>query len=224
MIPAAGIIAAKEEGNMTNLLNQINNWVVSPAVDNPVVRYVGIVLMTLLGIIYCLYGLKLVRVISTMIGAGIGCLVGYEVATLTNLQFPVNAAVIAVCAIIFGLLGFFLRRLGIFLAVFCGVFSVVLSLLTEYTTFDKVIVAIISLVSGLVFSILSIVYGRPLVIISTALIGGMMFSNEVCEHLVQIRWDPQIEMYVRLGAGAVLALIGIIFQFLKSRGKKTAKE
>ncbi len=205
---------------MTNILNQLNNWVTSPAADSPIVRYVGIVLLTLFGIIYCLYGFKLVRVISTMIGAGIGCLVGYEIASFTKLEFPVNAIVIAVAAIIFGLLGFFLLKLGIFLSVFVGMFSVVLSLLTEYMNFDKVVVAIIALVAGLVFAILSVVYHRPLIIISTAVIGGMMFANEVFEHLVQIRWDNQIEMYARLGTGAFLALVGIIFQFLKTRNKK----
>ncbi|MBQ6385611.1 MAG: DUF4203 domain-containing protein [Lachnospiraceae bacterium] len=205
---------------MTNLISQLDNLINTSIGANPIVHYAGIVLMALFGIICCLYGFKLMRVLSTALGAMIGCAAGYEIAALAGLTFPVNAVVVAVCALIFGLLGFFLRRPGIFLVVFCGVFSAALSLLTEYTQLDRLIIAIIALVAGVVLSILSVIYDRPLIIISTALVGGMLFSNEVFEHLVQIRWDSRIEMYARLGAGAVLALIGIIFQFVKTRQRK----
>ena len=205
---------------MSNIISRLGSLVDLSVLQNPIVHYVGIVLLTLAGIIYCLYGFRLMRVISTAIGAAIGCAVGYIITSFVTLKFPIDAIVMVVCAVIFGLLGFFLRRFGIFLAVFCGMFAAVLSFLTEYTNFNQVVIAIVALVAGVVFAILSILYMRPLIIISTALVGGMMFSYEIFEHLVQIRWDPPIEMYARLGCGAVMALIGIIFQFVNTRQRR----
>ena len=74
--------------------------------------------------------------------------------------------------------------------------------------------------AGLVFAILAVIFVKPVVIIMTALMGGLLFADQIFEYLVQVRWDPQLETLIRLGTGAGLGLIGIIFQFVTTRGKE----
>ena len=179
-----------------------------------------IIAIAILGLIYCFFGFKAIRFIATIIGFMIGACVGAIVVQTAGLTSPLDIVVPVGAAIVFGILGFFLLRIGVFFAVLLSAFSVTVSLLTEYTKLDETVVAIVGIVLAVILAVLSVVYLRPMVIISTALTGGLMFSNELYENLVHIRWDAQIETLVRLGTGLLLALIGIIYQFRTTRHMK----
>lgn len=179
-----------------------------------------LIVTALFGLIYCFFGFKLMRFLSTLVGFLIGITVGQIVQQNAQFAPPLDLIVPIAAGVLFAILGFFLFRIGIFFVVLLGVFSIVMSLLTEYTKLDATVVAIVAIVIAVILSVLSVVYLRPMVIISTALSGGMTFANELFENVVHIRWDAQIETIVRLGVGLLLALIGMIYQFRTTRHMK----
>ena len=180
----------------------------------------SVIAIAILGLVYCFFGYKASRFIATIIGILIGLYVGFVVVQTAQLAEPLDLVVPIAAGVVFGILGFFLLRIGIFFSVLLAVFGIVISLMTEYTKLDETVVTIVAIVLAVIFAVLSVVYLRPMVIISTALSGGRIFSNELFENLVHIRWDAQIETMVRLGVGLLLALIGIIYQFRTTRHMK----
>lgn len=180
---------------------------------------VAVIVVALLGIIYCFFGYKAVRLLATIIGMGVGLLLGFAIVGAAKLQTPFNIIVPIAIGVIFAFFGYFLYRVGVFLVVLLEMLCIAAALLMEYTKLDETVVLIAALVIAVIFSVLSVVYLRPLVIISTAISGAMMFSNEIFENLIKVRWSSQVEMLVRLCVGAVLAIIGIIYQFRTTRPK-----
>jgi hypothetical protein len=180
----------------------------------------GIIFSVILGFIYCFLGYKAMRFVTTLVGFALGLSIGYVVAQVAHLTSPLDIIVPIAGGIVFALLGFFLYRIGIFFAVFLAVFGITVSLLKEYTRLDETVVLIVALVVGVILAILSVVYLRPLVIVSTAISGGMILANEIYENLVHVRWSADLETMIRLGTGLLLALIGMIYQFRTTRGEE----
>jgi hypothetical protein len=139
------------------------------------------------------------------------------IVQMTNLEYPITMVVIFVAAAVCALLGMLIYRFGLFLSVFLGIWGIAYSIIAQYTSLDKVFAVIISLVIGVVFAVLSVIYLRPVTIVLTALAGAFIFSDLLFDYLVHIRWSAQLEVIVRLAAGLLLALIGIIYQFVSTR-------
>lgn len=208
---------------MTNVTEMVNDLTAKAGVsdirvpDYPWVPTALIIITLILGIVYCFFGFKAVKFLSTLVGFCIGLGIGYAIASTAKLEQPLTLVVPIIGAVMFAILGFFLYRIGVFLVVLLAVSSIASSLLLEYTKLDETVVMIAALVVGVILSILCVVYLRPIVIISTALAGGLMFSNELFENLIKVRWSPQVETIVRLGVGVILALIGMIYQFQSTK-------
>ena len=206
---------------MPNIITLLNELASSPVWNSPAVQYAIIIIPTIAGLIYCFYGYRLARVISALVAACIGAGIGFIIAGLAELSSPLIYVIPAVGAVLFGILGFFLYRFGIFLIVFLMIFGSVGVSLEEFTSLDRVVVAIVSLVSGLILGILSAIYDKVLIIIATSVGGAMMVTDRVFDHLVHIRWDAKLEMFIRLGFGVFLAVVGLIFQFVTTRNMKS---
>lgn len=206
---------------MPNILTLLNELASSPVWKSPAMKYAVIIVPTIAGLIYCFYGYRLARVISALVGASIGGGIGFVVAGVMKMTPPLLYVIPAVGAILFGILGYFLVRLGIFLIVFLVIFGSVGVSLEELTSLDRVVVLIVSLVSGLILGILSAIYDKVLIIIATSIGGAMIVADRVFDHLVHIRWDASLESYIRLGFGVFLAVVGLIFQFVTTRDMKS---
>ena len=179
----------------------------------------AIIISIVFGIIYCFLGYKAMRVLATLAGIGIGYIIGSAIVQAAHITTPVDLVIIIGASVIFGLLGFFLYRIGVFLVVLLGGFGISSALLAKYTKLDETVVLIIALVIGVILGILSVVYLRPIVIISTALSGGLTVSNELFENLIKVRWSPEAETLVRLGCGLIIGIIGMLYQFKTTRPK-----
>jgi hypothetical protein len=207
---------------MENIMETIQSLLLRFGIDNvPTAGTVltqertifAIIIAVLIGVIYCFFGYKSMRFITTVMGLLFGLAVGAVVATLAKLASPIDILVVVGAGLLFALLGFFLYRIFMFLSVFLVVFLVTMSMVAEYSNLDDLVIAIVALVVGIILAILAAVYLRPMIIVSTAFSGGMMLSNELFENLIHIRWDPTIESVVRISVGLILAVIGIIYQF-----------
>ncbi len=198
---------------ITELNGQMSNITTFQIPTFPWLQTAAIIVSVVLGLIYCFFGYKAVRVLSTIIGACIGILVAEIVVGAANLQAPFTILLPIVGAVIFGFLGFFLYRVGVFVVIILAAFSITGLLLGAYTKLDQTVILIVSLVVGVILAVLGVVYLRPVVIIATGLCGGLMISNQIFQNLVMVRWSPLVETVSRIGVGVVLAAFGILYQF-----------
>ena len=140
-------------------------------------------------------------------------LIGDGIARAAEFQFPLDLVMVIVGGVLLAVLGFFLFRVFMFVAVFLSVFSITMSLIVEYTKLDSMVILIVALVVGIIFAILAAVYLRTMIIVATALSGGFILANELFENLIRIQWSPTVETIVRLSTGLGLAVIGMVYQF-----------
>ena len=89
----------------------------------------------------------------------------------------------------------------------------------EYAGIDRVVIEwVIAGIIGAVFAVLTMIVYRPLLIISSALTGGYVFSTLLFSK-VHIP-DAKTNMICVLTVGGVLFLAGMLFQFLTTKKKK----
>lgn len=174
---------------------------------------VSIAVAVALGIIYCFFGYRAMRVIAALVGFAAGVLIGDGIARAAEFQFPLDLVMVIVGGVLLAVLGFFLFRVFMFVAVFLSVFSITMSLIVEYTKLDSMVILIVALVVGIIFAILAAVYLRTMIIVATALSGGFILANELFENLIRIQWSSTVETIVRLSTGLGLAVIGMVYQF-----------
>lgn len=202
---------------MVDFLNQLNGYLHVPALSSDMAATIAVIGTVIMAIIYCFFGFKAIRVLAAIEGVLLGAALGRFIAERFNLQQPIDLVAVIAGAVVCALLAALLYRLGIFLIVLSFVWLIAETVITRYTTLDQVYASIIALACGVLLGILAAIYARPVVIVVSALTGGFMFSNLIFQYLVHIRWSSWVEMVVRIGVGAVLGIIGIIYQFATTR-------
>lgn len=202
---------------MIEIIGELNNYLNIEALTKDTTLLAAVIIAAVIGIIYCFFGYRCIRFIAAVLGLLAGAAIGRMIVQMTNLEYPITMVVIFVAAAVCALLGMLIYRFGLFLSVFLGIWGIAYSIIAQYTSLDKVFAVIISLVIGVVFAVLSVIYLRPVTIVLTALAGAFIFSDLLFDYLVHIRWSAQLEVIVRLAAGLLLALIGIIYQFVSTR-------
>jgi hypothetical protein len=174
---------------------------------------VSIVVAVILGVVFCFFGYKAMRFIAALVGFAAGVLIGEGIARAAEFKYPLDLVMVIAGGVLLAVLGFFLFRVFMFIAVFLSVFSITMSLIVEYTKLDSMVILIVALVVGVIFAILAAVYVRTMIIVSTALSGGFILANELFENLIRIQWSSSVEAIVRLSVGLLLAVIGMVYQF-----------
>lgn len=176
----------------------------------------ALIVAAAIGILVCLFGLKLVKILTAAAGAVIGAGIGVSVAVGLGLTKITFLAVVIAGAVILGAMAFFLYKFGVFLMVLAYVFGVCAMLLKP----DSLIPLIISIVIAVVFAVLAVIFIEPLVIIVTGLSGGVSAGVAAAElaGLAANAW-------IGFGIGIVMAVIGISVQFMMHSRKigKTEK-
>ena len=174
---------------------------------------VTLVLTLLMGIVYCFFGYRALRVICTIIGFCVGLVVGVAVASAVKVSSPWDIVIVVACAVVVAVLGFLLYRVGVFLEVMLGAWSIIYTVLTQNVKLETTYIVIISLVAAFALAILAAIYLRPVIIVVTALSGGLMFSEQLFTNLIHVRWNSTMELACRLGVGLILAVLGMLYQF-----------
>lgn len=176
----------------------------------------ALIVAAAIGILVCLFGLKLVKILTAAAGAVIGAGIGVSVAVGLGLTKVTFLAVVIAGAVILGAMAFFLYKFGVFLMVLAYVFGVCAMLLKP----DSLIPLIISIAIAVVFAVLAVIFIEPLVIIVTGLSGGVSAGMAAAElaGLAANAW-------IGFGIGIVMAVIGISVQFMMHSRKigKTEK-
>lgn len=212
------------EGLNQKLLDYASNIVPSMGTATTIAIIVSIVL----AVIYCFFGYKLLRVHISFVMFVIGATIGFVIGVLIGLDQTFVLALVAVLAILFALVGFFLYKVGLFVMIMVLVASSSYGFLSGVFKANYVLIGCIAV--SVLFAILSCIVTRPLVIILTALAGGLIVSNNLIDHfLVQVAMlnTPRTTEYIVLGFALLLAIFGMIFQFRTTENyeyKRTRKK
>lgn len=179
----------------------------------------GAVAVLILALIFAFFGYKAMRVFSTLVGLLIGAVAGYGIASALKLPFVWTLVIPAVLAVGLAVLAWFFYKGGIFVLILFAAAFVAFTFVHEYAGIDRVIIEwVIAGIIGAVFAVLTMIVYRPLLIISSALTGGYVFSTLLFSK-VHIP-DTQTNMICVLTVGGVLFLAGMLFQFFTTKKDK----
>lgn len=170
------------------------------------------------GVLLSLFGLKLVRVLTTIVSLVLGAGVGLVISHLLGWSGLTVAIVTLGCAVVLAALSFFLYRMGVFLTVFVSVLGICISVMYPGTN----LMLVIYLAAALVFAILSAIFVEPLVIVVTAVSGGVNAALAIVS-LAELSGN----LLITVGIAAVIIIVGMIVQFMmhsRKIGKKEKKQ
>lgn len=169
----------------------------------------------LIGILICFFGLKLARVLSVIVGFAIGTAAGGAAATVTGVTDTLFLVILIGGGALFAVLSLFLFRFG----VFCTVFVFSAGAVMTVVKLPSLPVLIIILALSLILSIVAVIYAEPILIIITAIFGGLASGTLIAQiaGLVSPVW-----LGYAIGAG--IAIIGMLIQFMMHSRKIGKKE
>lgn len=166
------------------------------------------------------FGAKCKHILYVLQGFFTGVTVGLAVAWYCNLEGIATIGISAVAGVVLAVLEIVLRRVGAFIFSFTALFISVLSLAGGR---GYIVLGTAAFVA-LVFAILSVVFGDPMIIPVMGIGGGVLGG------LVVSKYIPYDSVWVFYGASLILAISGICIQYaVKSSGiakmeRKKAKE
>ncbi len=166
-----------------------------------------------IGLLVCLFGLKLVRLLTVLTGGIIGLAIGAVIAVVAGVDGVPFIAIMAVCAVVLAALSFFLYRFG----VFCMTFFISIAVMGALLPGNSLPIVITMYAVSFALAILSAIYVEPIVIVLTAVSGGIMAGTMA----VQL---AGLDGWTGYAAGAVIAVIGMVLQFAMQSRKVGKKE
>jgi hypothetical protein len=203
-----------------NMVMQFVNNLTGTVTKNPAASGLLLVAALLLELAWCFFGYKAMRTFSAITGFVIGAGIGLGLSPLFHLVGIVALVVPLVIGAVLAVLGFFLYKVGAFLAVLITGSGAAASLLTRYLPLNKTLIAILAAVIGLVLAVLTVVFLRAMLIVASAFAGGFGFTSLLLDNLIRIRWNTTYEAAARCGIGLILAVIGMIYQFRSTRPRR----
>ena len=167
------------------------------------------------GLLICFFGLKLVKFLGALVGFFVGALIGAVIALMAGLDGLAFAGVVVAAGVILAVLSWFLYRIGVFFLVFLQVLGIASSILQP----QSVVLTGVCAVAALVVAILAVIYVEPFVIIVTGLSGGVTAGTNIA-----VLAGLGENVWIGIGIGAVIAVIGIIVQFMMHSRRVGKKE
>lgn len=174
---------------------------------------IGILIgILVISIFVSFFGLKIVRVLTTLVGFVIGACAGAAVAVAAGAEDNTLWIIVLVCALVFAVLSGVLYRFGVFWLTFVNSMATLISIISE----ASLPVALVILAVSLILAILAAVYVEPIVVVITAVCGGVTAGG-------MIALLADLPSWTGYAAGAGIAVAGMLIQFgMHSRkvGKK----
>ena len=174
-----------------------------------------LIAIVVVGVIISLFGLKLVRVLSAMMGLGTGAVIGAVIGTVAGLDTTKMVATIAVCGVVLCIMCAVLRKFGIFVMTFLGSWGTFVTLVEA----RSVIVLGICAAVALVIAILTVIFAEFLVIFVTGIVGGVEAGMALpfLLGMTKIGWIGYV-------MSAAIAVIGITVQTMMQSRKIGKRE
>lgn len=206
---------------MENLMHQLQEYFYNqfPIIEQN--NLIVIITALVIALLYVFFGYKLLRVYISLLGFLIGFALGIVICAVFDLSNTTAIIVIiCVCAVALAALGFWLYKAGLFVMILLSLFPIILSIVSEFTTIQPVFMWIGSILFALVLAILAMFFVRPVVIIVTAVSGGLSIANLIINSLLpeiaQVNTVDGARIFMLI-IGAVIAVLGIYFQFVTTK-------
>ena len=206
---------------MENLMHQLQEYFYNqfPIIEQN--NLIVIITALVIALLYVFFGYKLLRVYISLLGFLIGFALGIVICAVFDLSNTTAVIVIiCVCAVALAALGFWLYKAGLFVMILLSLFPIILSIVSEFTTIQPVFMWIGSILFALVLAILAIFFVRPVVIIVTAVSGGLSIANLIINSLLpeiaQVNTTDGARIFMLI-IGGVIAVLGIYFQFVTTK-------
>ena len=206
---------------MENLMHQLQEYFYNqfPIIEQN--NLIVIITALVIALLYVFFGYKLLRVYISLLGFLIGVALGIVICAVFDLSNTTAVIVIiCVCAVALAALGFWLYKAGLFVMILLSLFPIILSVVSEFTTVEPVFMWIGSILFALVLAILAMFFVRPVVIIVTAVSGGLSIANLIINSLLpeiaQVNTVDGARIFMLI-IGAVIAVLGIYFQFVTTK-------
>lgn len=174
---------------------------------------IALIVTTVIGIFLSMFGLKMIRLWSALLGLVAGAGIGFAVTELAGLEPMIVVGATIWGGIVLAFLAGFFYRFGIFLlALLSGTYIAILFVNPQDWIFLGVCLAI-----GIVISLLALKFVEPIMIVVTSIIGGVLAGDAIAT-LAEL--DNPIFRY---GIMVLVAIVGGIIQFTLESGKRKKK-
>lgn len=174
---------------------------------------IALIITTVIGIFLSMFGLKLIRLWSALLGLVVGAGIGFAVTELAGLEPMIVVGATIGGGIVLAFLAGFFYRFGIFLlALLTGTYIAILFVNPQDWIFLGVCLAI-----GLVIALLALKFVEPIMIVVTSILGGVLAGDAIAT-LAEL--DNPIFRY---GIMVLVAIVGGIIQFTLESGKRKKK-
>lgn len=174
---------------------------------------IALIVTTVIGIFLSMFGLKMIRLWSALLGLVAGAGIGFAVTELAGLEPMIVVGATIGGGIVLAFLAGFFYRFGIFLlALLSGTYIAILFVNPQDWIFLGVCLAI-----GIVISLLALKFVEPIMIVVTSIIGGVLAGDAIAT-LAEL--DNPIFRY---GIMVLVAIVGGIIQFTLESGKRKKK-
>lgn len=174
---------------------------------------IALIVTTVIGIFLSMFGLKLIRLWSALLGLVAGAGIGFAVTELAGLEPMIVVGATIGGGIVLAFLAGFFYRFGIFLlALLTGTYIAILFVNPQDWIFLGVCLAI-----GIVIALLALKFVEPIMIVVTSIIGGVLAGDAIAT-LAELG-NP----IFRYGIMVLVAIVGGIIQFTMESGKRKKK-
>ena len=169
------------------------------------------------GALNCFFGYKLLKVwmavCGFMIGAAAGFLIAARFLTERNIVFGITAA----AGIVGSVLAYQIYLVGVFFLGWMMSVAAVIAFVRSLPIGDKekLVVIAAGVLLGLIVGVLIVKFARPSIILVTGISGGISTATAAFSLL-----KLEQPVLVVTGAGILLAIVGIMVQFLTTPGHK----
>lgn len=192
-------------------LKSVNSDTVNQVVSENMM--IALIVTTVIGIFLSMFGLKLIRLWSALLGLVAGAGIGFAVTELAGLEPMIVVGATIGGGIVLAFLAGFFYRFGIFLlALLTGTYIAILFVNPQDWIFLGVCLAI-----GLVIALLALKFVEPIMIVVTSILGGVLAGDAIA---TLAEFDNPIFRY---GIMLLVAIVGGIIQFTLESGKRKKK-
>ena len=192
-------------------LKSVNSDTVNQVVSENMM--IALIVTTVIGIFLSMFGLKLIRLWSALLGLVAGAGIGFTVTELAGLEPMIVVGSTIGGGIVLAFLAGFFYRFGIFLlALLSGTYIAILFVNPQDWIFLGVCLAI-----GIVIALLALKFVEPIMIVVTSIIGGVLAGDAIAT-LAELD-----NLIFRYGLMVLIAIVGGIIQFTLESGKRKKK-
>ena len=174
---------------------------------------IALAVTAVLGLLFCLLGLKIIRAWAALTGLTFGFAAGVTAGGLAGLSGTGMLIAGGVLGLILAVLGAALYRVGVFLTVFVSTGGMAVCLIAP----KNWVAAVICLAIALVAAILAVRFVVVFTIIATSIYGAAVAGTAVY-HLLPVSGD-----IILISLCAVICIIGVLVQLLLESRKQKKK-